>query len=129
MLPGRFRLYDVPMPAVIFLVVYALATARVTRLVTADRLTEAPRERVTSWLWQRAVRRDAIRARVLGMRPATTEEPLAAYLATCPWCASIWIGAVAAPLIWAWGEHPWLWVPALALALSEVTGLLARGEN
>ena len=49
-----------------------------------------------------------------------------AYLIGCPWCASIYVGAVAAPLVYWLGESPGLLVPALALALSHLTGLLAK---
>lgn len=133
------------MPGALLFLVYALAVARITRLVTSDRITEAPRERFVSWAWRRswlpAARIEAEggnctngawgcadawsrEARVNGAEP-----PLLAYLATCPWCVSIYVGAVAAPLVWFWGSSPWLAIPALALAFSQATGVLAsKGE-
>ena len=54
------------------------------------------------------------------------EPPLPVYLITCPWCVSIYVGAVAAPLVYFWGSSPWLLVPALALAFSYATGFLAQ---
>lgn len=94
-------------PTITILAVYALAVARLTRLVTTDRITAAPR------------------ATLLRRIP---EQHLAAYLITCDWCASIWIAAAAAPAIWWFSGRPWLLVPALGLALSYVTGRLAATE-
>lgn len=48
----------------------------------------------------------------------------AGYLLTCPWCISMYLGAAAATLVWAWPEGWWRW-PALALAASAATGFLA----
>lgn len=109
------------MPASITLLVYALAVARVTRLVTADKITEGLRGRVIRWADRRA-----------GVDPADEfpPTPLLAYLVTCPWCVSIYVGAVAAPLVYWLGETPWTLVPALALAFSAVAGYLAAiGEE
>jgi len=109
------------MPSIIHFVVYALAVARLTQLVVADRITDTPRHRISSWAWQRRLRR-------VGMREAEgMPEPYLSYLVQCPWCTSIWIGAVAAPLIYFAGSSPWVFVPALALAFSELSGLMARG--
>lgn len=49
-----------------------------------------------------------------------------AYLFLCPWCLSIWLAIPAAPIIYAYGHNWWLFVPALALALSAAAGALAR---
>ena len=91
----------------VLLVVYALAVARVTGLVVADTITEPARDRLIGWLDDRP--------RTLGSAIAT--------LITCPWCASVWIAAVAAPLVWFWGDRPLLIVPALALAFSQLAGM------
>lgn len=89
-------------------VIAALATARITRLVTTDRITQAPRQ------W--ALRRLA-------------SDSLAAYLIVCDWCVSVYVGAgVAAAYVWAPG-WAWLQVVALGLAFSYVAGVLARGES
>ena len=98
------------MPAVLF-VVYALAVARLTKLINSDRITKTPRE----WLIRRL-----------------PEESIWAYFLVCPWCVSIWVSIPAAPLTWWFGglEVPgvsaWLSVPALALAYSAFTGYLAQ---
>jgi hypothetical protein len=92
----------------LIVVVMALATARVTRLVTRDRILDAPR---------RAVLR------------ALPDDHLLAYLVVCDWCVSVYTGALAAAGgAWA-GWWPWAWVPALMLAFSYVTGYLASREG
>lgn len=120
------------------LLVYALAVARVTRLINEDVLLDGPRDRLVSWAWARRYGGHLVNARAedgspLGQLPMWRAaqangavEPKLAYLITCPWCASIYVGAVAAPL-WYWlGSSPWLLVPAAALAFSYVTGYLAQ---
>ena len=82
--------------------VYALAVARVARLVAEDKILEAPR------IW------------VLAKLP---EGSLLEYGITCQFCVSVWIGAVAAPVAYFWGMQPWFFVPALALAFSHFTVL------
>lgn len=94
------------------IVLLALATARLTRLVTQDRITEAPRywlvRRFTAW---------------------QGEESLLAYLIVCDWCVSIYTGAAVAGAWWAWHESAWLtWVLG-ALAFSYVAGWLASKEG
>ncbi|MFK3734057.1 hypothetical protein ACI2LJ_27750 [Streptomyces sp. NPDC088090] len=92
----------------VLMVVMALATARVTRLVTRDRILQAPR---------RAVLR------------ALPDDHLLAYLVVCDWCVSMYVGALAA-VGGAWaGWWDWWLVPALAFAYSHVTGWLASREG
>lgn len=92
----------------LLMVVMALATARVTRLITRDRILQAPR---------RAVLR------------ALPDDHLLAYLVVCDWCVSVYTGTLAAAVsVWAAGWS-WWWVPALALAFSYVTGWLASREG
>lgn len=104
-------------------VVYALAVARFTRLVTADKLTEAARERLLDRLWRRYA----------PMVPASDRDravpPLPVYLLTCPWCVSVYVAAPAAVIAYFWPLAPWFLLPALLLAFSYVTGLLAQRES
>lgn len=89
-------------------VVTTLATARVTRIITTDYLTAEPRR----WLITR-----------LGV------DSKISYLITCQWCTSVWVGAALAPLpYWAW-SHWWVQVPLMALAASQITGVMSRGEE
>lgn len=128
--------------------VYALATARLTRLVVEDKLTESWRgafiRQAYRWRYPYTRMQEGRLARVretgetITVRGTPDERlrgvmmaepmPMLAYLVTCPWCVSIYVAAVVAPLAWAWGTRPWLAIPALALAFSHLTGLLARGE-
>lgn len=132
------------MPAWISVVVFALAVARVTRLITADKLTEPVRDRLAVWLWARSIPDEVAVLRFPAMsikhspRVAAKEvaierygrgaepTPKLVYLLTCPWCASIYVAAVAAPVCWVWGDTPYAFIPALGLAFSQVTGLAAE---
>lgn len=93
----------------VLLVVYALAVARVTGLITQDSITEDARDRLVGWLDDRP--------RTLGSYVAK--------LVTCPWCTSVWVAAGTAPLTWWHGANPWMLVPAVALAFSQVTGMIS----
>jgi hypothetical protein len=88
--------------------VYALAVARVARLVAEDKILERPRVIVLAKL---------------------PEDSLAGYGITCRWCVSIWISIPAAVISYYWGAEPWFFIPALALAYSHITGLLTRVED
>lgn len=89
-------------------IVYALAVARVTGLITLDEITRPTR--------------DALLRRLNPNRPSHQQV---AYLIGCPWCMSIWVAAAIIPAAWAAGDHPALAIPALALAASQVTGATA----
>lgn len=93
----------------------ALATARLTRLATADKITEPLR--------LRTVHRHG-------------EDSLAAYLAFCPWCQSIYYGLPVAAAVVATSPplRPTrragaVMVGLLWLAYSHLTGLLAGLEE
>lgn len=93
-----------PAPA-LDLAVLALATARLTRLVTTDTITERVRERV----WRRF---------------GGPGESLAGYVITCNWCVSIY----ASSLLTAWymmSEKSAITVSTI-LALSMAAGFLAN---
>jgi hypothetical protein len=90
------------MTALLFIIA-GLATYRVTRLITADKITEALRQRVTSkWL---------------------------GYLVQCDWCLSIWLAPAPALAVILWPDNRAVLVVLVALALSAVTGLLAMVEQ
>lgn len=96
------------------LVVYALATARLTALLTLDEITRPAREAVLRRLDETRSLHRAL-----------------AYFVTCPWCLGLWVSAVTAPIAYWHGTNPWALVPALALAFSWMTGAtsdLGRGE-
>lgn len=96
-MPGSSVLYTV----------YLLAFARLIILLTRDVITEPPRDAFVTALKERGHNR-------------------LAYLFLCPWCLSVWLAIPAAPIIYAYGHNWWLFVPALAMALSAAAGALAR---
>jgi hypothetical protein len=87
--------------------VYLIAFARLVVLLTMDVITARPRDAFVTALKERG-------------------HHMLAYLFLCPWCLSIWMAIPAAPIIYAYGDSWWLFVPALALALSAAAGALAR---
>lgn len=94
---------------VISLALAALATARLTRMVTTDRIFLAPRVRLLRAL----VRRHG-------------EDGLMPYLVTCDWCVSIYTGTSVAAAWVAWGDTRAFLAVAAALAFSYVAGYLAE---
>lgn len=95
------------LPDLVLLLIYALAVARVTGLITADSITEPVRDRITIWLDDTP-----------GSAGAWFSD-----LITCPWCAGMWVSLIASPLAWFWGDSPFMLIPAIALAFSQITGM------
>lgn len=132
------------------LLVYALAVARGSVLVTEDRITEAPRkwalERLRRRHWRKfrplaAEVRDAIARGASAADLAERRERLAAlgseaeakqgsgyleYLLTCQWCVSVWLALPAVVVWWNWPTEPWSLGPAILLAFSMITGKLSQ---
>lgn len=98
----------VTMYDILALLLTCLATARVTRLITEDRIFQAPRR----WLLMR-----------MG------EERLSSYLLVCPWCMSLYVGAGAAGAWYAWGDQRWFLAVCAVFAFSYVAGFLAGREG
>lgn len=96
-MPGSSLLY----------IIYLLAFARLVVFLTSDFLINDQRDAFITSLKDRGHNK-------------------LAYLFLCPWCISIWLAIPAAPIIYAYGHHWWLFVPALVLALSGAAGALAR---
>lgn len=86
----------------------ALAVARVTRLLTRDRILRAPRDKILA---------------------ALPDDSLTAYVIVCDWCISMYMGAAAALIGAALNWWPWTWAPILTLAYSHTTGWLASREG
>jgi hypothetical protein len=125
--------------SLIVLIVWFLAIARVTRLINADTILDAPR----AWLATRAVtaREDANLAKADGRelfprqplqrRAARWEKTLA--FTQCPWCVGMWLALLSAwaPMVLlSWFSRPWyldaVVYLALALAASHLVGVFAR---
>lgn len=90
----------------ITLLVAALATARLTRLVTRDQITHGARRRALKRL---------------------DHDGMLAYLIVCDWCVSVYTGSVVAAWM-AWGPSWTLW-PLAVLAFSYTAGWLASKEG
>lgn len=93
----------------ITLALAALATARLTRLITRDTVFKTFRDRV-------------IVAMPVRLEPV-------AYLLTCDWCVSVYTGSAVAAGWYAWGGSRWFTAVTAALAFSHVTGWLATREG
>lgn len=93
------------------LILLLLATARVTRLLSEDKITERPR----LWLTRKLEGHSQLQ-----------------YLIHCPWCLSMYVGAAAAGTWALWGGTMWYTIVTAALSASYVTGFLTnvadRGE-
>lgn len=101
----------------------ALATHRITRLLVRDELplVKVPRDALAHWLDPRDNNGDPAEPSPLGGLGRAI-----AYLVECDWCMSVWVGG---GLVWATTAtvglpYPWLVWPAL----STITGLMAAGE-
>lgn len=90
--------------------IYVLAVARLARLAVADVIFERPRSALWNWL-------------------AEHRHPQLLYLASCRWCLSVWISLPVMVTSYYLGRHPWVLIPAAALAASHVTGHLAGAED
>jgi len=103
------------MPPVIVIVMYMLAVARGTTLITHDEITRPIRDAF--------VRRfDPFRFLhrwVTYLLGAPDDDATG-----CPWCVSIWVGAVTAPIVWWWGDRPAVLIPIIALSASQITGMI-----
>lgn len=97
-------------PVWLQLLIYALATARVTGLIVDDTITEPARTALIEWLDDRPRTLGSFVAGVIG----------------CSWCAGMWVSLAAAPLVWFYGDSPVMLIPALALAFSQVIGATAH---
>lgn len=104
------------MPAWPLLIVYALAVARLTGLATTDKITHPMRQA----LIERVNPTNRLHRWIVYLLGGADDHANG-----CPWCASVWIAAATAPALWYAGNHPALLIPALALAMSQVTGMIA----
>jgi hypothetical protein len=89
----------------LWMLIGALATYRLTRLMTADRITEPLR----SWI--------------------ETRSATAGYLVTCDWCLSIWIAPWPALLLVVAPDAPLVRWGLSLLAFSALTGLMSLAER
>ena len=113
----------------LYIVLVCVATARITRLITRDKLPliGVPREAfVQRWGVYEDTHGEARRIAIGGKQTNVVMSSLA-YLWECDWCTSMWVGAGLTYLTWRWPETL-LWV-MIALAASYVTGWGATAES
>jgi uncharacterized membrane protein len=79
------------------------SVARITRMITTDRIFERARD----WLLDRI-----------------NPHGMITYMLSCPWCISIYVGSVGAVVMYRYGGEPCVTVPAIALTASYITGWL-----
>lgn len=132
----KIRYHDVMVDDVLWLVLVVLATTRVTRYVTMDKLNEPMRTwavkgpkvdpdgsvSIFGWLSQK---------KIIGVpfRGNYGEDSKRAYLLFCQWCTGIW-AALAIVSLGYWGYGQW-WAqwPITILAVAQVApALLALPE-
>ena len=112
----------------IVLAVYLLATARLTRLINYDTLTDPIRGRVADQAAAAAAaaaEADTAGQTLAAARQRRRQDRWAtgyAFLG-CPWCVGWWIALAAAPIPVAVIGWPWWSVPLLALAASHLIGV------
>lgn len=107
----------------LLLLLYVLTVHRVSRLLTVDKLPiiAVPRDRVCDYFGIYDPEGKLVAGRQLGVVGWSV-----AYLLTCPWCMSVWVGTglvfwlgafVSTPL-------PWLWVAAGSTVTGFLSGVL-----
>lgn len=123
----------------LIILVLAVATHRLTRIVTRDQipLVKVPRDAfVNRWGAPQTdsagnpLPRELRNVSYSGKKTNALMRSLA-YLWECDWCASVWVSAGLTYLTWRWtelGDQSWFFAVLVGLAVSSVTGLIAQRE-
>lgn len=113
----------------------AIATYRLTKLVTDDTITQPVRDTLIElayeWDGRGTWARDTFRPEIEGdwqdVVAADEQPPKLATLLTCRWCAGMWVAAF---VVLARRVAPRAWKPLRdVLVFSAAAGLLARAED
>jgi hypothetical protein len=133
-------------PEWLMVILVWLATYRMTRFVTRDAfpLVAAPRRWIElrwdpfddeTWARWKTLNRTQRRELVQQVRAQGSNigypNPLGrsiAYLVTCDWCTSIWVGAGLVLYLRWYLDRDWPWALLVWLTASAVTGLIAQRE-
>jgi len=91
------------------LVLTVFASARLTRLVTFDKISAGLR----AWT----------------IRHAKDPDKGIAILSRCSWCMGIWISAAVTAAAFAFRGQPWFVWPALALTAAQITGMITASRE
>lgn len=135
-------------PPLAEVVLDSLAAHRLTRLITADTITQPLRDRVLAWAWRHRTAEVVHVAYQSGLPDpvpltpsampegwiqqamethALEDPPKLATLVTCRWCAGAYVaGAVVA--LRAWSPRGWRWA-ARALSVASAAALWAALED
>lgn len=111
-------------------IVYALAVARLTRLINADTIFDRPRlwiaGRARGNLAAAAMSRERQLPGVEAYEAAAKRWNTAFYFVQCPWCVGMWLafGTAWAPIYL--HTNPVVRYVSLALAVSHLIGVCAR---
>lgn len=122
-------------PTLVVLVVYLLASMRLTRLINADTVTDFIRVAIGNRVRAEELQTDEAfvhsQIEIAKAHAARAQKWTGAFkFVQCPWCISWWValpGAVLAVWVikYGWTVDWWAIVP-LALACSHLVGVLAR---
>lgn len=111
------------MPTWLLLLLYLLSVHRVTRLLITDKIpiVARPRDAVAGYFGEFDAEGNLIGGRQLGVVGWSI-----AYLLTCPWCMSVWVGTALVFGLGAWVSTPlpWLWVAAGSTVAGFLSGVL-----
>jgi len=103
------------MPSALDLILYVAATARVTTLITHDEITAPTR----AWLVRRFQPDRRFHRLIVYMLGSPDGD-----MTGCPWCVSMWVGLLSAPLMWFWSNNPLVMIVLIGLAASQTTGMI-----
>ena len=114
------------------LAIYLLASARITRLINLDAVSDPLRLAVARRV--EAARAAADEGEYSGGKPALVESfrrrqrrwHTAYEFLQCPWCVGFWVALAGAVVVVAVLQWSWWWVLPIALAVSHAIGVLAR---
>jgi hypothetical protein len=114
LMPARIR-KELDMSAgvasrVLDLVVGALATYRLTKLVNDDYITQPLRDKVVKHFGE-------------------PDESKITYLVHCPWCVSIYTGGLVSTALMMYPDNRVVRVATTAFAFSALTGIMAERED
>lgn len=110
------------------LAVCILAAYRITRVVTEDSITDAPRDRIYHWAWVEPG--DGVAYQMFASRydgepgQPVPRAPWRTYvneLVNCPWCMGVWV-SFAVTAFWAWVVRDGIAVAAYLVVAAAVAG-------
>jgi hypothetical protein len=91
------------------LVLTAFTSARLTRLITFDKITG----RLRAWT----------------IRVAKNPDKGLPVLFSCAWCMGVWVSTTVAAVAVAFRGQVWFVAPALALTASQITGMITASRE